>query len=559
MSRRSNDTTPAKAKAAPQPRGIRQTMSDLHIWAGLLVGWLLYAMFLTGTVSYFKDELSQWMRPELAHQAEVPDPALVAARIAGELQTVAAGSPQWSIGLPDARNNTAGAFWRKPGVEGRRAFQSATFDPATGHKVAARDTGGGEFFYRFHFQFHYMPVLWARWLAGFCAMFMLVAIVSGVITHKKIFIDFFTFRWGKGQRSWLDAHNALSVFGLPFHAMITYTGLVTLMSLYMPWGEQAAFKTPAERQQLRAETSAFVQPGKPSGQAATLAPIEDMVRQAQARWGRDNINRVTITHPGDASARVSITRGDEGRASVSPQFLLFEGPTGRLLQAKDSVGPAAETRGVMYALHLGRFGDTVTRWLYFLVSLAGTAMVGTGLVLWTVKRRAKLPDPERPYFGFRLVERLNIAAIAGLSIAMAGMLWANRLLPLGLAQRAEWEVHAFFIVWGATLAWALLRPARRAWIELLWMGAAALALLPVLNALTTDRGLLASLRAGDWIFAGLELTLLALAALHMALAIRTARHKPKLRPQRQAAAARRPAAPPPDEPVGEPALQEAAR
>ncbi|WP_051953262.1 PepSY-associated TM helix domain-containing protein [Xenophilus azovorans] len=534
-------------------------MSDLHIWAGLLVGWLLYAMFLTGTVSYFKDEISQWMRPELAHQAEVPDPALVAARIAGELQTVAAGSPQWSIGLPDARNNTAGAFWRTPGVEGRRAFQSATFDPATGHKVAARDTGGGEFFYRFHFQFHYMPVLWARWLAGFCAMFMLVAIVSGVITHKKIFIDFFTFRWGKGQRSWLDAHNALSVFGLPFHAMITYTGLVTLMSLYMPWGEQAAFKTPAERQQLRAETSAFVQPGKPSGQAATLAPIEDMVRQAQARWGRDNINRVTITHPGDASARVSITRGDEGRASVSPQFLLFEGPTGRLLQAKDSVGPAAETRGVMYALHLGRFGDTVTRWLYFLVSLAGTAMVGTGLVLWTVKRRAKLPDPERPYFGFRLVERLNIAAIAGLSIAMAGMLWANRLLPLGLAQRAEWEVHAFFIVWGATLAWALLRPARRAWIELLWTGAAALALLPVLNALTTDRGLLASLRAGDWIFAGLELTLLALAALHVALAIRTARHKPKLRPQRQAAAARRPAAPPPDEPVGEPALQEAAR
>ena len=155
---------------------------------------------------------------------------------------------------------------------------------------------------------------------------------------------------------------------------------------------------------------------------------------------------------------------------------------------------------------------------------------------------------------------LSKIVIAGLSIAMAGMLWANRLLPLGLAQRAEWEVHAFFIVWGATLAWALLRPARRAWIELLWTGAAALALLPLLNALTTDRGLLASLRAGDWIFAGLELTLLALAALHVALAIRTARHKPKLRPQRQAAAARRPAAPPPpDEPVGEPALQEAAR
>ncbi|MNT84204.1 hypothetical protein D3C72_2241880 [compost metagenome] len=50
-------------------------------------------------------------------------------------------------------------------------------------------------------------------------MFMLVAIVSGVITHKKIFTDFFTFRWGKGQRSCLDAHAALSVLGfaVPFH------------------------------------------------------------------------------------------------------------------------------------------------------------------------------------------------------------------------------------------------------------------------------------------------------------------------------------------------------
>lgn len=521
--------------AEPHPRGIRQTMSDLHIWAGLLTGWFLYAMFLTGTVSYFKDELSQWMRPELPHQAEVPDAAGVAQRIADELQKVASGSSQWGITLPDARNNVASAFWRVPGTEGRRAFQSATFDPATGHKVSSRETAGGDFFYRFHFQFHYMPVLWGRWLAGFCAMFMLVAIVSGVITHKKIFVDFFTFRWGKGQRSWLDAHNALSVFGLPFHAMITYTGLVTLMALYMPWGSQTAFKTPAERQQLTADLSAFIQPGKPSGQKAALAPVEDMVRQAQARWGRDNISRVTITNAGDAAARVSVSRGDQGRASVSPQYMLFEGSTGRLLETKDHVGPAAETRGVMYALHLGRFGDGVTRWLYFIVSLAGTAMVGTGLVMWTVKRRQKLPDPDRPYFGFRVVERLNIAAIAGLSIAMAGMLWANRLLPTDLPDRAAWEIHTFFIVWGLMCVHAVLRPAKRAWLEQLWLATAALALLPLVNVFTTQRPLWRSLAEGDWVFAGVDGMLWALAALHAMLAIRTARHSAKVRPARRAA------------------------
>ncbi len=528
-----NDLPSMARRAPPKARGIRQTMSDLHIWAGLLTGWFLYAMFLTGTVSYFKDELSQWMRPELPHQATVPDPAVVARRIANELATTAADSPQWSIGLPDARNNVASAFWRIPGAEGRRAFKSASFDPDTGHKVASRETPGGEFFYRFHFQFHYMPVLWGRWLAGFCAMFMLVAIVSGVITHKKIFIDFFTFRWGKGQRSWLDAHNALSVFGLPFHLMITYTGLVTLMALYMPWGSQAAFKTPAERQQLTAELSAFIQPVKPSGQKAGLAPVEDMVRQAQARWGSDRIKRVTITNAGDAAARVSVSRGDPGRASVSPQYMLFEGSTGRLLETRDHVGPAAETRGVMYALHLGRFGDGVTRWLYFIVSLAGTAMVGTGLVMWTVKRRQKLPDPDKPYFGFRVVERLNIAAIAGLSIAMAGMLWANRLLPTDLPERGAWEIHTFFIVWGLMSVHAVLRPAKKAWLEQLWLATAALALLPLLNAVTTDRPLWRSLADGDGVFAGVDGVLWALAALHAMLAIRTARHSPGTRAARR--------------------------
>ena len=522
--------------------GIRQSMSDLHTWAGLLLGWVLYAMFLTGTVSYFKDELSQWMRPELARLSAVPEPAIVAQRVADELGNIAPGTSQWNIRLPDARNNSAYAFWRtSERGAGQRGVGEGNFDPATGQKVNSRGTLGGDFFYRFHFQFHYMPVVWGRWLAGIAAMFMLVAIISGVITHKKIFTDFFTFRWGKGQRSWLDAHNALSVFGLPFHFMITYTGLVTLMTLYMPWGENAAFKTPAERQQLFAEMTAFIPPGKPSGQKVALAPVDAMVRQAEERWGRNNVGRVNAVNPGDATARVAVTRGDPGRVSMSPQYMEFEGTTGKLLSVRDSVGAAAETRGVLYALHLGRFSDLELRWLYFLVSFAGTAMVGSGLVMWTVKRRRKLKNPERPYFGFRLVERLNIASIAGLSIAMAAYLWANRLLPHALQGRADWEIHTFFTVWALTLLHALARPARSAWVEQLWTASALLFLLPILNALTTQRPLWHSLREGDWVFAGIDMMCWVLALLHAVLAIRTARQAAISRsmptPKRQASIA----------------------
>src|SRR3546814_1216143 len=81
----------------------------------------------------------------------------------------------------------------------------------------------------------------ARWLVGIAAMAMLVAILSGIVTHKKILADFFLLRFGKGQRSWLDAHNASSVLFLPFILMITYTGLVSLATHYMPWGIAANY------------------------------------------------------------------------------------------------------------------------------------------------------------------------------------------------------------------------------------------------------------------------------------------------------------------------------
>ncbi len=520
-----------KPKKAPKPPGIRQTMSDLHTWTGLLVGWILFAMFLTGTVSFFRDELSQWMRPELMARSSVPT-EVAAQRAVDTMQATAPGSNNWFISLPTPRANTTSIFWR-----GDKAFENAAFDPATGERVSSRETRGGDFFYGFHFQFHYLPVLWARWLAGICAMFMLVAIVSGVITHKKIFTDFFTFRWGKGQRSWLDAHNVLSVLGLPFHAMITYTGLVTLMALYFPWGPQAVFTTPAERAVYNESFSAFISPGKPSGEAAPLASVEAMVREAQAHWGAP-AGRLQVTLPGDKASQVLVARRDSHNVSISPAYLMFDGATGVRTKTVDSVGAAAETRGVLYGLHMGRFADLTMRWLYFLCSLAGTAMVGTGLVMWTVKRRQKLPDPDKPHFGFRFVERMNIATVAGLVIAMTGFLWANRLLPTGMADRPAWEIHVFFIIWGGTLVYALVRPARRAWLEELWVAVALLALLPVYNLFGTSRGLIASAMNRDWVFFAMDLGLWGLAALVAVIAIRAARHRARPRPVKRTASPR---------------------
>src|SRR3546814_5961750 len=110
------------------------------------------------------------------------------------------------------------------------AIKRASLSPATGQRLdEVRETRGGDFLYRLHYELHYMPRTVARWIVAFCTMFMLVAIISGIVTHKRIFKDFFTFRPRKGQRSWMDAHNVVAVLALPYHLMITYTGLVALI------------------------------------------------------------------------------------------------------------------------------------------------------------------------------------------------------------------------------------------------------------------------------------------------------------------------------------------
>ena len=251
--------------------GPRQSMSWLHTWASLILGWLLYAIFLTGTLSFFQNEITTWMKPEF-HQSVPPASQVQQTQVAlTYLQKHHPDAGSWSIQLPNSRQNTTVLNIRKIGEDprARRGGERITLDSATGEVLEARETRGGSFLYRFHFELYGLPRIWARWIVGIATLLMMVAIVSGIITHKKIFKDFFTFRSGKGQRSWLDAHNATAIFALPFHIMITFSGLLLLLFTLMPWGVNQIYENRGQflqeqRKALIQENSENQTPGKGS-------------------------------------------------------------------------------------------------------------------------------------------------------------------------------------------------------------------------------------------------------------------------------------------------------
>lgn len=510
--------------------GPRQSMSWLHTWASLILGWLLYAIFLTGTLSFFQNEISVWMKPEL-HQSVPSTSQIQQTQVAlNYLQQHAPDAALWNIQLPNSRQTSTELQIRKQGedLSRRRGGERVSLDSATGEVLQPRETRGGSFLYRFHFELYGLPRIWARWLVGIATLLMLVAIVSGVITHKKIFKDFFTFRSGKGQRSWLDAHNATAVFALPFHIMITFSGLLLLMFMFMPWGIKQVYpdsmdffnemrgRTPVS---TAADPSTTAQSAQPM-QAIEMAALAPMQRDVQSQWQDNPIASIQITAPNTPQTQV-IFQATHAKHLIERNVLpslSFNGVTGQLendlnQSAAKQVSVPLGIYNVVTVLHEARGVDLSLRWLLFLSGVMGTLMVATGLVLWSVKRAPQQQKQGQLSFAYRLVQVLNIATIIGLPLAVAGYFYANRLLPTDLDMRLNWEIRSFFSVWLLSLIFAALRPARQAWLSLLMVTALAFAGLPLLNAMTGGAALWQSIQNGQWMIASFDMMALCIAAL----------------------------------------------
>lgn len=535
----------------------RKRMAWLHTWCGLVSGWLLCAIFLTGSLSVFRAPITRWMQAQPLMEAVPAAQSHVALQEAARyLGAQAPGARFWRIELAQQPGDALLLAWQAAGGQ-RSSLQTAALDPATGALLAqpwGRKTEGGRHFMSFHYTLHGGTL--GFWLVGFLAMCMLLALVSGVVVHRRIFADFFTLRLGKGQRSWLDAHNATGVLALPFLFMVTYTGLAFFYTSYMPWPVKAVYGTDAQAYgRFQAALSPEAPPPRRAlqGSPAPLHDLAPLLAQAQAITGQQP-RMLFIERPGDASMTVRVFNHPPADARSIRNLagqLMFDGVSGAVLQVRNPDPDAPTHSGhihpVLEALHVASFGGWSIRWMYFLSGLMGTAMMATGTLLFMVKRRQKSALEFGPATAgiYRLVDSLNVAALAGIALASIGYFWVNRLLPQGLPGREAWEIRGFLLIWAASWLHAACRPTARAWVEQLSLAGALAVCLPLLNLVTTGQSAWHYALLGDWQRAGVELVAIALGLVLMGMAWQVQqgwqRQAPATKPRpatRQAAAAR---------------------
>ena len=510
--------------------GFRESMGWLHTWAGVVLGALLFAIFWMGTLSVFDREIDRWMMPDtrLALPAAPASFDQVAAR-AGEI--VPAGADWWFLLSPRERE----PLFRLGYLDGEGAFLTRQLDPASG--AALPDAGtlaGTGFIFPFHYSLHLNWNQLGYWLVGLAGMAMLVLLVSGVVIHRKIFADFFTFRPDrKLPRSSLDLHNLTGVLGLPFHFVITLSGLIIFFTIYFPTVMDRVYDN--DREAFFAEGFGGYQRAAAGLPAEDGASLDAMAAQASALWQGGAPYFLRVWHPGDAAAYVEIRRSFARQVTMNLDVVYFDAASGAPLHSH-AAKPVMTVQRFISGLHFIQFEHWPLRWIYFLLGLSGCVMIATGYVYWLESRRKR--HAAQGLAGVGVVEGLTVGSVTGLIIATLAFFVANRLLPFGVTfagqERAALEIWAFYLVWLGSFAHAWSRPGR-AWREQCWTIGGLAILAVVLNAATTGDHLARSLAYRHlWPVAGMDLLLLAGAAVATLTALRLARRRIAARPSQDA-------------------------
>jgi len=537
-------------------QNFRHSLAWLHTWFGLVLGYVLIATFFFGSLSVFDREIDRWAIPETRF-APQPMPSfdqrlkpifaqmkpdeheleLARDRVGGPLpQTLPLMN--WSAYTthrdPVLAMYAEFAVTNNPDDPHDHVHGYITIDPRNGRQLPHDQLKiGSEFFYPMHYGLHLEWKNLGIWIVGFAAMVMLVALVSGIVMHRKILREMFTFRPGRtAQRGTLDLHNLTGVVALPFHFVFALSGLTIFASIYLPVGG-----TMLERQQmefLAAEERARGLEPEPSGIAAPLASVDAMVVEAKRRWAErgmpGEVGYLYVNHVGDASSYVSVYRAGSDRVALVGQAIHFSGVTGRVVHEEPAPPAAYSVNEFLTGLHLQHFEHWLLRWFYVLGGLAGCVCIATGFIFFVEKR--KRSHAKEGVRGARWVDSLAVTAVTGMLIATASILLMNRLLPAEFAGRAAWEEGAFWSAWLGALLHALVRgaPVERArispaWREQAWVFAALAFGAAIANGVTTGDWLWITITTRNWPVAGLDLALLVAGSVAIVAARRLRRRE----------------------------------
>lgn len=436
---------------------------SVHTWTGIITSLLLYICFVSASFTMFKGTLNQWVIQE----AEVL-PSINKNDYDTLIQKVFAQHPEQksiTVKLPNSYPQKAPVSWMIEDEETHEiTHMHASLDEHGELVTSSTSTSDvGDFFDHIH-RTAGIPGgaghdAIGTYVMGVVAALYFLAIISGLIVFLPTwFKDLFTLRKGENRkRFWLDFHNVLGISSLPFHIVIALTSFV--FAYHDPIYGAMQHWIYDEHSMFERGTPADI---KPMSELASIATLEHSLHQIEPDIQIEEMQFMRLGTPG-AMVRIGgvldgeITRGAKYIYTASNPF------TGEVTQEKmlpNKGDKYSKFVFSMFTLHVGSYGGSLIRWVYFLLAITGSIIFITGNILW-IEARQRKERKNQPIVKQKrsniIMARLTVGAGVGTLLGITLALITAKHLSHTQHDILFWQKSMYYAGFLGAMAWAFIR------------------------------------------------------------------------------------------------------
>ncbi|MEJ6476710.1 PepSY-associated TM helix domain-containing protein [Pseudoalteromonas piscicida] len=426
-----------------------KSLTEAHAWIGLIISTVLFIVFITGSLSLFRDNINGWERSQLTVQSTPSLDTIAYDKAIANLEQQFNVDTHHSFFMrePTEHNPFIEAYFAShldephPITGEDHQDQHLLLDANTGEILADADQFE---FSSFLYELHYDLGLGRAGLyfVGIITLFFFVAILTGVVIHwRKIAKNFFQYRTTGKKDKWLDAHNLVGTMGLPFHLMYAFTGLV--FNLVIIYQISYAVLLYGGNQTTLLQAAGFNEPTiTEQNKAAPVVGVDSLRAQALQILGDVKITTVEITHFGDQNAVVSFTaKSNDAFSNYKEVQYTLHDQTQIYLTENNYDNAVRAGLSTIASLHFGDFAGYGMRLAFLCLGLATAYLIVSGNLMWIDKRaKQKKQSPK----GLLFVKRLTSGAFIGVLLAVSVGFALTTLLPTSHVDKLETVKFSMF-------------------------------------------------------------------------------------------------------------------
>lgn len=375
---------------------MKKIFRNIHLWLSVPFGLIITLTCFSGAMLVFEDEITQHANRELYYVEKVGKKTIPMQELADSISTrLTDGITITGITVYPNPQRTYQVNLSKP----RRA--AIYVDPYTGEVKGQSQRLP---FFRTMFSLHRWlldnrptgdGIFWGKIIVGTSTLMFVFVLLSGVVIwwphNRKGLKKRLKISMHKGlSRFWYDLHVAGGIYALIVILAMALTGLTWSFewyrnAFYSAFGVE--MKANPRDKNISSEEKTRTEKGKDKlpMQQRTHGKESDFLywQPIYDRLAKENPDNRQITIS-NGEAQVSNNRLGNIRGTDHYSFDPQSGEITGVSRYKNAE-KAGKIRGWIYSVHVGSWGGTTTRILWFLISLLGASLPLTGYYLW-IKR-----------------------------------------------------------------------------------------------------------------------------------------------------------------------------